>query len=142
MISKWDLRFLELANQIATWSKDPSTKVGAVIADGKHVVSIGYNGFPPGVDDNPEWLEDRSNKYSLTIHAEVNAVLNANRPVSGYTLYATPLAPCPDCAKHLAAAGIKRVVCKVPEEYPDRWADKLDLVKAVFERNGISFEIH
>ena len=73
---KWDQRFLDLARHVAGWSKDPSTKVGAVVADDRHqVLSMGYNGFPAGMRDNVDLYEDRPTKYSRIIHAEMNALL-------------------------------------------------------------------
>ena len=68
-ISKWDKRFLGLAAHVAEWSKDPSTQVGAVVANGKKVVSLGFNGFPQGLSDDHR-LHDRETKYSLVLHAE------------------------------------------------------------------------
>ena len=79
---KWDLRLLGLAKHVAEWSKDPSTKVGAVIADQKHrVLSLGFNGFARGVKDLAQRLDDRETKYDMIIHAERNAILFANASV-------------------------------------------------------------
>lgn len=110
MNEKWDLRFLELAEHIKNWSKDPSTQVGAVVVDdNRHVVSMGYNGFPRGVADDPDRLEDRPTKYKFVVHAEINAIVNAPTSVRGCTLY-SPLFPCNECAKAIIQSGIKRVV--------------------------------
>ncbi|MEB3214568.1 MAG: dCMP deaminase family protein [Leptolyngbyaceae bacterium] len=108
----WDCFFLELAEFVATKrSKDPSTKVGAVIADANHrIVSMGYNGFPRGVRDDACLYADREKKYQRVVHAELNAILNAGRSVDGCTLYVWPLFTCNDCAKIVIQAGIKRVV--------------------------------
>ena len=58
--AKWDKRFVELSKHVATWSKDPSTQVGAAVVDGQLcVVSLGFNGFPRGVDDSPELYADK-----------------------------------------------------------------------------------
>ena len=63
MGSKWDLRFLELANHISSWSKDPSTKVGCIIVGAdREIRSTGFNGFPRGIDDSEERLTDREEK--------------------------------------------------------------------------------
>ena len=76
MSEKWDKRFLALAEHIARWSKDPSTKIGAVIVDpNKRVVSLGYNCFPRGVEDSEERLENREVKYKIIVHCERNALL-------------------------------------------------------------------
>ena len=110
MTRKWDERFMRLARHVAMWSKDPSTKVGAVVVDSKRrVIALGYNGFPRGVDDSPERYADRPTKYAHVVHAELNAILNALGPVEGCTLYVT-LEPCTTCAKAIIQSGIRRVV--------------------------------
>ena len=78
-MSDWDRRFLEMAALVSTWSKDPSTKVGAVITRGKFVVSLGFNGHPAGVEDSDARLHDREMKYRTIIHAELNAILSARQ---------------------------------------------------------------
>ena len=100
---KWDRRFLELAHHISTWSKDPSTQVGAVLVrDGNIVIGMGYNGFARGVYDTEERYSDRETKYKLVVHAEINAILMAGAAARGATLYVYPsfaLPPiCVDCA--------------------------------------------
>jgi len=119
----WDERFMRLAAHVAQWSKDPSTKVGAVIVDSKRrVIAMGYNGFPRGVDDSPERYADREVKYAHVVHAELNAILNALGPVEGCTLYTT-LEPCTGCAKAIIQSGISRVVL------PDRTEQPIDEVR-------------
>jgi len=114
-MADWDKRFLELADHVAQWSKDPRTKVGAVIVDEKkRVVSVGYNGFPRGVDDNDERYADRETKHLFVAHAERNALDNAPLMVDDCTLY-VPLVPCNECAKSIIQKGITRVVSYVPE---------------------------
>lgn len=109
-MEKWDRRFLELADHIAQWSKDPRTKVGAVVVDHKNrVVSMGYNGFPRGVFDFNERYDDRPTKHLYVAHAERNALDNAPLMVEGCTLY-SPLLPCHECAKSIIQKGITRVV--------------------------------
>src|SRR5689334_23352884 len=95
---EWDQRLLALAQHIAAWSKDPSTKVGAVVAGSdKTAIALGYNGFPPRIVDDAR-LHDRDKKYSLIVHAEENALANARFDVRGGTLYSTHF-PCTNCAK-------------------------------------------
>jgi len=109
-LTKWDKRFLALAKHVAEWSKDPSTKVGSVIVrPDKRVVSLGYNGFPTGVEDDDR-LNDRETKLMMISHAERNALDNCDVPVRGYTLYTT-LYPCSDCTKSIIQKGITRLVC-------------------------------
>jgi len=108
----WDTRFLDLAFFVSNWSKDPSTKVGAVIVnDLKQVLSLGYNGFPRGVLDLESRYEDRYQKLRFVAHAERNALDNAPLDVRGGTMYAT-LCPCNECAKSIIQRGIKKVIAK------------------------------
>lgn len=139
MSQKWDKRFLELATHISLWSKDPSTKVGSVIVNGKkHVVALGYNGFPRGVSDNESRYDDRSTKYKLVCHAERNALDNAHMDVSGCTLYAT-LMPCNECTKSIIQRGITRVVCYEPEAIRDsmHW----DATKTMLYEAGVMLDL-
>lgn len=101
---------LGIAAAAARRSRDPSTQVGAVVvrAD-KSVAAVGYNGFPRGMEDRPEWYEDRSEKYERVIHAEMNALMSMKEHAAGCTMAVTH-PPCKDCAKHIAAAGIVKVV--------------------------------
>ena len=86
-MSKWDRRFLDLAAGMATWSKDMSTQVGAIIVDrDQRIVSSGYNGFPRGVVDSIERYQDRDTKYRMVVHAEINAILFATRDLTGGTI--------------------------------------------------------
>lgn len=120
---KWDRRMLEVANLVATWSKDPSTKVGAVIARPNYTIcSTGYNGFPRGIDDYPDLYADRDEKVDRILHAEMNALLVAPEPVTGYTLFTT-FFPCKHCALSVIQAGISRVVAvKQPPSLNERWS--------------------
>ena len=111
----WDTRFLNLAEHISKWSKDPSTKVGAVIVDtNRRIVSTGYNGFPVGVMDSYDRLTDRDTKYEMIIHAEANAILFAHQRMNGMTLYTTPFQPCSRCASLIIQSGISRVISYDP----------------------------
>lgn len=112
MSPKWIARFLADAFAKAAWSKDPSTKVGAVaVNDDKVVLESGFNGLPRGVDDLPERME-RPAKYLWTAHAEENLVAQAARPrLKGTTVFVTHLC-CNACARMLINAGVSRVVCR------------------------------
>lgn len=140
--AKWDRRFLELARLVGSWSKDPSTKVGAVIVDAsRRVVSVGYNGFPRGCDDSPDVYADREKKYRRVIHAERNALLFCGRSVAGCTLYTTPFPPCAPCAAMFIQAGISRVVAPAPSaELAARWGDDLDAAADLFREAGVLLE--
>tara|TARA_R110000868_G_scaffold66536_5_gene198036 strand:- start:568 stop:1014 length:447 start_codon:yes stop_codon:yes gene_type:complete len=113
MKHSWQKYFLEMAEQVATRSKDPSTKVGCVIStEDKVVVATGYNGIPRDVLDKPERME-RPAKYLWTSHAEENAVAMAARVGSrlrGGHAFVTHM-PCCRCARMLIQAGISTVYC-------------------------------
>ena len=74
---KWQERYLDLAEEISKWSKDPSTQCGAVaVGDKGQILSQGYNGFPRGIHDNIGLLEDKKSKYDRIVHAEMNVIYN------------------------------------------------------------------
>ena len=74
---------------------------------------MGYNGFPTGIYDGYSMI-DKVKKLELTVHAEVNAIVNARRDLTGWSMYCTK-APCVDCAKAIIQAGIVLVHCPAPE---------------------------
>jgi len=105
----WDEYFMEIANVVAKKSKDPSTKVGCVITTcNNEPVSFGYNGFIAKCDENCMTFE-RPQKYFLTIHAEMNALTFACRPLHNCKVYITH-ASCENCLKHLLQAGVKEII--------------------------------
>ena len=125
-----------MAAFVATWSKDPSTQVGAVIVrPDRTIAAVGYNGFPRGVGDDDTRYADRSLKYPMIVHAEMNAILSTKEPLNGYTIYVSPLAPCATCAGAIIQAGIRRVVatCKQPE----RWKENFAVASLMFSEVGI-----
>lgn len=138
-MSDWDRRFLDMAALVSTWSKDPSTKVGAVITRGKFVVSLGFNGHPSGVEDSIARLHDREMKYKTIIHAELNAILSAHQPLAGCTLYVVPFMPCSNCGAVIVQAGIKRVVTF--ENNNERWAESFEITRTIFAEAGIDLII-
>ena len=145
--SKWDIKYLGLAEYISTWSKDPSTKIGAVAIGTKgQVLSQGYNGFPRGIIDSPERLNTREEKYKYVVHAEMNVIFNASlNGVSLYesTMYICGLPCCSDCAKGMIQAGISRVVMKVEDlDGALRWEDSWNRSKNMFNETGIEWNLN
>ena len=119
-MSHWDRRYINLALHVASWSKDPSTKVGAVITLNNRVISLGFNGIPTGLLDE-KYLETREIKIMTTMHAESNAIDFARGDLEGSTIYVTHH-PCSTCAGRIIQNGIKRVVTFLPEEeFRIRW---------------------
>jgi dCMP deaminase len=137
-MSNWDERFLRLAETVASWSKDPSTKVGCVITRPDNTIaSVGYNGFPRHVRDRPSDLEDRAKKYAMTVHAELNAVLNAHERLDGCTAYVTH-PPCSQCAAVLIQAGVAEVISRHPsEDLLRRWGEQLKLADTMLVEAGV-----
>lgn len=139
---KWDGRFLDLATFIAEWSKDPSTKVGAaLVRPDRTIAAVGFNGFPRGVLDHAERYQDRSTKYEMVVHAEMNALLSSRESLEGYTLYVAPLPPCSQCAAAIIQRGIRRVVIAMPGDLPDTWAQKWKISSTMFAEAGIEVSI-
>lgn len=138
--TKWDKRFLELAKLCGSWSKDPSTQVGAVIVDDNNrIVSIGFNGFPQGVEDSEERLVDRETKYDIIVHAEANALMFANKSVEGCTLYTWPFQPCSRCAGLIIQSGITRVVSVIHSDI--RWKKNFEISRNLLKESNIPLEL-
>lgn len=141
---KWDQRFLGLARHVSEWSRDPSTTVGAVIADRKHrIVSIGYNGLPADVNDLVGRYEHRETKLKLMIHAEANALMFATRDITGCTCYVHPMPPCSQCGVKLIQSGIKRIVSIRPsEEHIERWGEDFELMEDLYREAKVTLTLH
>ena len=110
-MNTWTRRFLGLARSVSLWSKDPSTRVGAVAVDdrSRRILETGYNGLPRGVEDRPERMV-RPEKYLWTSHAEANLVAHAARDrLAASTVYVTHLC-CASCARLLVNAAVAEVV--------------------------------
>lgn len=132
---KWDRRFLRLAEEISTWSKDPGTRVGAVIVrPDRTIASLGYNGFPRGANDT---YQSREHKLLRTVHAELNAILSAREPLHGCTIYITPLCPCSTCAGAIVQSGIARVVYQMDVIRPE-WEESFAAAYEILRDGGIA----
>lgn len=137
--SPWDQRYLRVAHQVALWSKDPSTQCGAVLVrPNRTLASVGFNGFPRGMNDHPDLYAHRPTKYGRVIHSEWNAIQSSHDPsLEGYTVYAWPMPPCDLCTAALAQKGISRVVCPIPAaEKLERWKDQFVHAHGTWEQKG------
>jgi dCMP deaminase len=136
--AQWCDRFMRLADEVASWSKDPKGGVGAVLVDDrKRVVGVGFNGFPDRIPDDPALLADQEAKLPRMIHAEMNAVLNAVAPVHGATMFTT-LAPCAECAKLLIQAGVVAVYRRPhPETRHQSWAESFRIAETILREAGV-----
>jgi dCMP deaminase len=137
-VTEWHLRFADMAALVSKWSKDPSTQVGAVIVRDRMVLSTGYNGLPRGVDDLKDRLHNRDFKYPMTVHAEMNAILQATASLQGAVLYVTHH-PCADCAGPIIQAGIKKIVIKTPQKgLAPNWDEKTKIARIMFYEADVS----
>ena len=138
---KWHIRFMKLALEVASWSKDPSTQVGCVLVRNKKVLSTGYNGLPKNLSDSLDILHDREKKYELTVHAEVNAVTTAalhGISTEGATAYVT-FNPCSRCAAVLINAGVTSVYSYGGSIIPTRWLENFILASRILAEAGVDY---
>jgi dCMP deaminase len=146
---KWDIHMMKIAKLCSEMSKDPSTKVGAVVmGPDKRILATGYNGFPSGVPDYDEWYNNREMKYKLVVHAEMNALQYLKNIPEGSSLFVYPLLPCESCYKEIDKKGIKRIItidhdkkkCSVcPKEKEcsaTRWEESWKNSKREMDKNG------
>lgn len=138
---KWDRRFLDLAKHVSGYSKDPSTKVGAVVVDDDgNVRTVAYNGFPRGVRDSDERLNNRELKYQYVVHSELNAISHCARigvPTKGATLVCTHF-PCSVCAGAIVQAGFKEVIVFASnDDFASRWSGKNEIATTIFMEGNV-----
>lgn len=142
-MNKWDQRYLKLAYEVAQWSKDPSSKIGAVTVGAKgQVLSQGFNGLPRGLKDDFTRLHVRETKYKYVVHAEMNAIYNATyngTSLDGSTLYVYGLPICSECAKGVIQVGIKRVVMP-NQNINGKWLDSWLTSMSFFDEAGVDFD--
>lgn len=144
-MDKWDDRIFDIAQSVATWSKDPSTKVACVAVDDSHrILSTGYNGFPRNIDDSPSRLTNRETKLIFTSHAEKNCIYNAcfhgiSLNDSSVYVYGCPI--CFECAKGLVQVGVKSIKAKYPESYmkTEWYKQSQNISKTIFKEAGVNY---
>lgn len=135
-----------MAKNISSWSKDPSRQIGSVAVDPikKNILSTGYNGFPRGIIDAADRYNDRSIKYKLIVHSEMNLIYNATFngvSLDGSTVYVYGLPVCSECAKGIIQVGVKRIVMDTGHlEIPDIWKESWSNTKMLFDEVGIEYE--
>lgn len=143
---KWHNRYLNIAKEISSWSKDPSRKIGAVVVGSKgQILSQGYNGFPRGIKDDGWRLNDRQTKYKYVVHAEMNVIYNATFSgvsLDGATLYVYGLPVCSECAKGIIQVGIKEVHVFVDQSIDIKWLESWDLTRSMFDEAGITVKAY
>ena len=149
---KWDQHFLSLALKHSELSKDPKTQVGSVIVgQDKEILSAGFNGFPRGIVDTEERLNDRETKLKLMVHAEMNALLAAARSgikLKGCTLYLAATdetgvvwggPPCTRCVVEIIQVGIAEIVSYPIKPTPSKWHEDLSFSRKLIDEVGIIY---
>ena len=150
MSLRWDKHFLQLALDHARMSKDPSTKVGAVIVGPDlEIRSVGFNGFPRGIEDTTRRLANREEKLKLMVHGEMNAVLAAARvgiPLKGCVMYVAATNalgevwggnPCTRCSVEIIQAGIVRIISWPFKTVPSHWQEDLMFARNILLEAGV-----
>ena len=141
-MNKWDKRWLEIAENISTWSKDPSTQIAAIAVKDKRLIATGYNGFPRNIEDLDDRWNNREEKYKYVVHAEMNCIYNANyhnQSLKGATMYVVGLPVCHECAKGLIQVGVKRIVTP-QQDIPEKWQKSCRSAHLFFEEVGIKWD--
>lgn len=137
-----DTRFMRLAREIASWSKDPSSQLGAVAIseDNFIVLAQGYNGFPRGIEDDHR-LYIRALKYPMVVHAEMNMIFNAARngtSLENSSVYIYGLPCCSECVKGLIQSNVKRVImCDVKND--PRWNESFKTSAILLREANIDY---
>lgn len=150
----WDEWFMKMMYLVATKSKDPRTKIGAVLVKDKRIIATGYNGICIGVDDYVLERNDRPDKYKWYEHAERNSIFSAASigiPTFGSTMY-TNGTPCADCTRSVIQSGVKKVIVhKTYEETflqavaeknsSSQWAGHNDVAHQMLKESGVELVI-
>jgi dCMP deaminase len=145
-MADWDARWLGLADEVGSWSKDRSTKVGCiVIGSARQLLTAGYNGFPRRVNDDVDERHERPEKYLWTEHAERNAIYNAARhgvQLQDGVMYVSWF-PCADCARAIIQSGIRGLVTSrlTDDSLRARWKDHHEVAKIMLEEAGVEVRI-
>ena len=141
----WNSYFINIADMVREKSKDPSSKIGAVIVGPEQqLISTGFNGFPRGIDETDLTRWERPIKYQFIEHAERNAIYNAARhgiSLRGCIMYLVglgpPTVPCIECAKAVIQVGITRVVGYAAKEVSESWVDDLSFANDLLIEAGV-----
>ena len=135
---KWHQRFMRIADEVATWSKDPSSQLGSVAVLNRKILATGYNGFPKNINDNDETrFSDRETKYKYTIHSELNLCLNAAEncvSLKGSTVYISGKQPiCSECCKMMIQVGVETIVMPRITSTDPKWLESWKFSQSMIE---------
>jgi dCMP deaminase len=145
MASKWDQHFFNIAKEVASLSKDPSTKVSCVaVSYDRRILSTGYNGFPRGVEDSIERLSNRETKLKFMCHAEKNCIYNACHhgiSLNKSTVYIWGCPLCHECAKGLIQVGVQKINCAFNyDKYKNtQWYEESEFTLNLLQEAGVEY---
>ena len=142
-LTKWDVRFMEMAELVSTWSMDKKRKVGVVIVNENNMVlSIGYNSFASKINENLEYRHIKPIKNFYVEHGERNAIFNAAKhgvKLNNSTMYVSWF-PCSECCRAIIQSGVKTVVCVRPDYSDDSWGETFKVSTDMFDESGIEIK--
>ncbi len=143
----WIATHFNTAKYFGSISKDPSSKCGTIaVTEDNRLLSQGWNGFPRGVADTAERLENREVKYGLVVHSEQNCIYNA--AYSGVSLKGSfffthaPIHVCNDCAKGIIQSGVKQAYMCVDPTRADAWLEKFEITKVLFKEAKLPYRVY
>jgi dCMP deaminase len=140
-VDKWDIRFIRIAREVASWSKDPSTQVGSIAVKNRKIIATGYNGFPKTINDDLDRLRNRETKLKFTVHGEMNMIYNAVEhgvKLKDSTVYVWGLPVCQECWKGLVQTGVSRVVMPSIELEGGKWKEGCTFAKDYMQKSCIN----
>ncbi len=143
MSRNWDEYFIRKVYFVAGKSKDPSTKIGAVLVKNHTALTDSWNGFARNVKDLKKRYNDRQVKYLYICHAELNAIINCGRNGTSTIdsiLYSQSI-PCENCGKYIIQAGIREIVYHKQWSMSDRWKNFSDISLNMFKEAGIKIRV-
>lgn len=146
MLDKWDKRFLRIAKEVSSWSRDPSHRVGAVAVSDRRILATGFNGFPREVIDHDWRWRSQELKNRYVVHAEMNCIFNAamsGQSLDCATLYVYGLPVCNECAKGIIQSGVIKVIgcADLSDGIPIRWMESYKKTVAMFDEVGVEFKL-
>jgi dCMP deaminase len=136
---------MQLTKHYASWSKDRSTGVGAVIVNEENTDLVkGYNGFPRGIDDDVDARHEKPAKYTWTEHAERNAIYKAAREgisTNGCKMYVNYF-PCVDCSRAIIQSGIKTLIAPEPDLTHHKWGESWKVAVEMLTEAGVEIQYY
>lgn len=134
-----------MAKEVSSWSRDPSSKIGATVVSPKNIIlATGWNGFPRNIKDTDERLNNREIKYKYTVHAEMNCIYNAcytGNSLDNSSLYVYGLPTCSKCCLGVVQSGINKVYMMYKKNIAEKWQEEFKFTESVFNEANVEYNI-